>query len=253
MKSKFLALSVLATTLASCQPEAPAALAYQIISTRAHDPTSYTQGFELSDGRLFESSGQYGESALREIDPASGKVLRKRPLAKTVFGEGMTFLNGEMWVITWKESTAFVFEKDTFKPLRSFTYHGEGWGLANDGRQLIMSDGSSTLKFINPADFSVTRTLEVKDGRGPVAMLNELEMVDGQIYANIYLTDRIARISPQTGQVTGWLDLSGLRRQLNPPGRAEALNGIAWDKATGHLLVTGKYWPAMFEIKITGN
>ncbi len=248
------AISVIAIGVAglvSCQKSAPDTLTYQIVSTLPHDATSYTQGFQLVDGRLFESSGQFGESALREIDPKDGKVLRKRALAKTVFGEGLTLLGGEMFVLTWKAGTAYVFEPDAFKPLRTFSYQGEGWGLTNDGSQLIMSDGSSDLKFIDPKDFSVVRTLEVRDGDTPVKNLNELEMIDGQIFANVYLTDRIARIPPESGQVTGWLDLRGLKNQLDPRGRAEVLNGIAHDTATGHLLVTGKYWPQMFEIKIS--
>jgi len=246
-------LSIAVAGGVSCQKSTPDTLAYQIVSTRPHDASAYTQGFELLDGRLFESAGQYGESALREIDPANGKVLRKRPLAKTVFGEGLTILNGEMFVLTWKSGIAYVFDPETFKPLRTFNYQGEGWGLTNDGKQLIMSDGSSDLKFINPKDFSVTKTLAVKDGKTLVKNLNELEMIDGQIFANIYLSDKIARISPETGQVTGWLDLRGLKNQLNPPGRADVLNGIAHDKATGHVLVTGKYWPQMFEIKISNK
>lgn len=251
MKALLTLSAVVCCTLCSCQKGPAKTLAWEIVSSRPHDGTSYTQGFELNKGRLFESSGQYGESALRELDPATGKVLRKRPLAKTVFGEGMTILNNEMWVLTWHEGTAYVFEPDTFKPLRNFKYQGEGWGLANDGKELIMSDGSSTLKFINPKDFSVTRKLEVKDGGRPVEMLNELEVADGQIYANVYLTDRIARISPETGQVTAWLDLKGIRNQMVAPGRAEVLNGITWDSSTGHFLVTGKYWPMMFELKLT--
>ena len=155
-----------------------------------------------------------------------------------------------MFVLTWKENTAYVFEPDTFKPIRSHTYQGEGWGLTNDGKLLIMSDGGSELKFINPKDFTVVKTLEVKDGKTPLKLLNELEWIDGQIFANIYTTDKIARISPEDGQVTGWLDLAGLKKQLTKPNHAEVLNGIAYDPATGHLLVTGKYWPQMFEIKV---
>ncbi|GAA5131675.1 glutaminyl-peptide cyclotransferase [Luteolibacter yonseiensis] len=236
--------------LVSCHKPAPDALSYRIVSTREHDGGAYTQGLQLVNGRLFESTGQYGESTVRELEPSTGKVLRKRPLAKNVFGEGLTVMGNEMWVLTWKEKTVYVLEPDTFKPIRTHTYEGEGWGLANDGKQLIMSNGSETLKFLNPKDFTVTRSLEVKDGTQPVRMLNELEFIDGQIFANIYLTEKIARISPETGQVTGWLDLKGLRNQLANPGRAEVLNGIAHDPATGHLLVTGKYWPQMFEIKI---
>jgi glutaminyl-peptide cyclotransferase len=245
----FFALALLGLT--SCQKSSPEQLTYQIVSTRPHEPSAYTQGLQFKGSRLFESTGIYGESTLREIEPATGKVLRKRPLAKTVFGEGLTILGDEMFVLTWKENIAYVFEPDTFKPIRTHDYKGEGWGLTNDGKQLIMSDGSNTLKFINPKDFSVLKTLEVMDGKSPVKNLNELEWIDGQIFANIYMTEKIARISPEDGQVTAWLDLAGLRNQLSKPNRAEVLNGIALDPATGHLLVTGKYWPQMFEIKVT--
>jgi len=247
---KSLAILALAAIFLTACRKSPDQLAYQVVSARAHEPGAYTQGLQLSDGRLFESTGQYGESTLRELDPTTGNVLRKRPLAKTVFGEGLTILGKEMFVLTWKEKTAYVFEPDTFKPIRTHTYPGEGWGLTNDGTQLIMSDGTSTLRFITPADFTTIRTLEVMEGKQPLKNLNELEWIDGQIFANIYLTERIARISPETGQVTGWLDLTGLRNQLPKPNRAEVLNGIAYDAKTGHLLITGKYWPQMFEIKV---
>ena len=244
-------LALAGLTLASCQKSQPDKLGYQIVSTRPHDGTAYTQGLQLLNSRLFESTGQYGASTVREIAPVTGEILRKRPLAKSVFGEGLSVIGNEMWVLTWKENTVYVLEPETFKPIRTHSYAGEGWGLTTDGKQLVMSDGTSALKFINPKDFSVTKTLEVKDGNSPVRMLNELEWVDGQIFANIYLTNKIARISPQDGQVTGWLDLTGLKNQLTDAGQAEVLNGIAWDKSTGHLLVTGKYWPQMFEIKVT--
>ncbi|MES2923666.1 MAG: glutaminyl-peptide cyclotransferase [Verrucomicrobiota bacterium] len=244
-------LTIASLALTSCQKAQPEKLGYQIISTRPHDGSAYTQGLQLTGGRLFESTGQYGESTVREVEPATGKIIRKRPLAKTVFGEGLAIIGQEMWVLTWKENTVFVLETDTFKPIRTLTYKGEGWGLTTDGKQLILSDGSSDLKFINPKDFTVVKTLAVKDGKSSVKNLNELEWIDGQIFANIYLTDKIARISPETGEVTGWLDLAGLKNQLTAPGRAEVLNGIAYDAATGNLLVTGKYWPQMFEIKIT--
>jgi glutaminyl-peptide cyclotransferase len=243
-------LAAASITLSSCQKSPPDKLTYQVISTRPHDVSAYTQGLQLIDGRMFESTGLHGQSTVREIAPANGEILRKRPLAATVFGEGLAVIGTEMWVLTWKENTVYVLERDTFKPIRTHTYPGEGWGLTTDGKQLVMSDGTSTLKFINPQDFSVIKTLEVMDGSLPVEALNELEWVDGQIFANIYKSDKIARISPTDGQVTGWLDLSGLKNQLTPAGRAEVLNGIAWDKASGHLLVTGKWWPQMFEIKL---
>lgn len=245
-----IALAIACIAFTSCQKAQPDKLGYQIISTRPHDGSAYTQGLQLTGGRLFESAGMYGESTVRELEPATGKIIRKRPLAKTVFGEGLTIIGQEMWVLTWKENTVYVLEPDTFKPIRTHTYKGEGWGLTTDGKQLIMSDGSSDLKFINPKDFTVVKTLAVKDGKSSVKNLNELEWIDGQIFANIYLTDKIARISPETGQVTGWLDLGGLKNQLTQPNHADVLNGIAYDPATGNLLVTGKYWPQMFEIKI---
>ncbi len=236
--------------LAACQKSQPDQLSYQVVSVRHHEADAYTQGLQLSEKRLFESTGQYGESTLRELEASTGKIIRKRAMAKNVFGEGLAIIGQEMWVLTWKENTAYVYELDTFKPIRNHQYEGEGWGLTTDGKQLIMSNGSSELKFINRENFSVTKTLEVKDGKQPVEKLNELEWIDGQIFANIYLTDKIARISPEDGQVTGWLDLSGLRRQLTSPHKAEVLNGIAYDQSSGNLLVTGKYWPQMFEIKV---
>jgi glutamine cyclotransferase len=237
-------------TLNSCQKSEPEKLGYQIISSRPHDESAYTQGLQLNGTRLFESTGMYGQSTLRENDATSGKILRKRPLAKTVFGEGLAIVGGEMFVLTWKENIAYVFEPDTFKPIRSHNYQGEGWGLTTNGKQLIMSDGSNKLKFIDPKDFSTLKTLEVKDGKIPVTNLNELEWIDGQIFANIYQTDKIARISPTDGHVTAWLDLTGLKNHLPKPNHADVLNGIAYDPSTGHLLVTGKYWPLMFEMKI---
>ena len=246
---KLAILPLVVILLGACQ-KTPATLEYNVVSSRSHDPECYTQGLEFSGQRLFESGGHYGRSTVREVDPATGKVLRKRPMAKNVFAEGITILKGEMWVLTWKENTAYVLEPHTFKFVRTHTYQGEGWGLTNDGKQLIMSDGSSTLKFIDPKDFSVKSTLEVTDGGRSVSQLNELEFVNGEIFANIYTTGKIARISADSGKVTGWLDLSGLRNQLPNPNRAEVLNGIAYDAATGHFLITGKYWPQMFEIEI---
>lgn len=250
MRRFVLPLLAICFAATSCRNSRPEPLAFQVVATREHDAGAYTQGLQLTGGKLYESTGQYGDSTVRELDPVTGKVLRKRPLAKTVFGEGLTVLGNELWVLTWKEGTAYVLDPATFKPIRTHEYKGEGWGITNDGKQLVMSDGSSQLKFINPKDFSTVKTLEVMDGKSPVKNLNELEWIDGQIFANVYMTDKIARISPESGQITGWLDLAGLRNQLNPRGRSEVLNGIAWDSKKGHLLVTGKYWPQMFELKL---
>jgi len=246
---KHLLVPMLCVMLAACTGK-PAKLTYKIISTRPHDPESYTQGLEHDGKNLIESSGGYGLSTLRVVEPATGKILHKRPMAKNVFVEGITRMNNEIWILTWKENTAYVFEPETFKFIRSYTYQGEGWGITHDGKHLIMSDGTSTLKFIDPKDFSVKKSIEVKRGGTPVTNLNELEMVHGEIFANIYQTDEIVRISPESGKVTGSLDLSALRKKLYGPNRAEALNGIALDPATGHLLVTGKLWPTLFEIEL---
>ncbi|MFT3990493.1 MAG: glutaminyl-peptide cyclotransferase [Luteolibacter sp.] len=241
---------LLALSLTACRQSGPATLSYKIVATLPHDPECYTQGLQFSDQRLFESGGQYGQSTLREVNPATGEVLRKRPLARNVFAEGITLLDNELWVLTWQEHTVSVFNPDTFAFLRSYPYQGEGWGLTTDGKSLIMSDGSDKLKFMNPKDFTLQKTLEVKDGGRPVERLNELEMINGEVYANIYTTEKIARISLKDGRVTGWLDLSGLRRQLPGPSRAEVLNGIALMPDGKHLLVTGKYWPKMFQIQV---
>lgn len=222
-----------------------------MVSTRPHDPDCYTQGLEFSGKRLFESGGLYGESTVREVDPATGAVLRKRPMAKYVFAEGITLIDSRMWVLTWKEKTAYVLDRDSFKVLATHEYQGEGWGLTHDGTHLVMSDGSSTLRFLDPTTFAVQKTLEVRDQGRPVERLNELEYAEGRIFANIYTSDRIACIDAKDGRVTGWLDLAALRRELPQPHRAEELNGIARDPSTGHLLVTGKRWPRMFEIELT--
>lgn len=250
ISSRHLLVSCLMLLLAACD-KAPEKLEYQVVATHSHDPESFTQGLEFHKSRMLESSGQYGKSNIRETDPTTGKVLRKRPMAEKIFAEGITVLNGELWVLTWKENIVHVLEPDTFRFIRSHHFQGEGWGLAHDGSQLIMSDGTSTLKFIDPKDFSVRRTLEVTRNGRPLERLNELEMVNGEIFANVYMTHEIVRISPESGKVTGWLDLSPLRRQLPSPNRAEALNGIAHDPATGHLWVTGKYWPSIFELRMT--
>jgi glutaminyl-peptide cyclotransferase len=247
---KRLCLLLAGLLLASCDHQ-PAELGYQVVSTRPHDTTCYTQGLEFHGQKLFESGGMYESSTLRETDPTTGMPVRRRELANKIFAEGITIFRNELWMLTWKEKTVNVYEPDTFKFLRSYHYEGEGWGLTHDDQHLIMSDGSSTLKFIDPSNFQTVRTLKVQDGDRPIEMLNELEMVNGQIFANIYMTDRIARISPEKGNVTGWLDLSALRKSLPPTGNPDVLNGIALMPGSGNLLVTGKYWPQMFEIRLT--
>lgn len=239
-------------SVASCakDPVTPETLTYDVVAEMPHDADAYTQGFQIIGGRLLESTGQYGKSSVREVNRTTGEVMKRRSLPNEVFGEGLTMFDDELWVLTWQEKTAYVLDPSSFRTLRTFTYEGEGWGLTTDGKQLIMSDGSSTLTFRDPKDMSVKSSLSVTDHGRPLKLLNELEYIQGSIFANVYMTDRIARIDPKTGNVTGWLDLSGLRSKLPSPNRAEVLNGVAYDEKTGHLLVTGKYWPKMFEIKL---
>lgn len=222
---------------------------YRILKVWPHDPSAFTQGLLLQDGSFYESTGQYGASSLREVEPETGRVLRIHSLGRQYFGEGLALVGDELTQLTWRERTAFVYDRADFSLKRQHTYEGEGWGLVYDGKSLIMSDGSSVLQFRDPVRFNVTRRLRVREGDRPVEDLNELCMIDGMLYANVFQTDRIARINPLSGQVTGWLDLSGL---LTPAEAAEAdvLNGIAWDPETGRVFVTGKYWPKLFVLTL---
>jgi glutamine cyclotransferase len=176
--------------------------------------------------------------------------MRRRNLPSEVFGEGLTLHHGELWVLTWREGFVYVFDPDTFDIKRTFRLNGEGWGLTSDGASLILSDGTSSLTFYEARDFTAVRRLQVTENGRPLSNLNELEYVDGQIYANVYRTDRIVRIDPQDGQVNASIELQGLRAHLPRPHRAEVLNGIAFDDTTGNFLVTGKYWPKLFELRL---
>jgi len=233
-----------------CKPKGKA-LSYELIKTHPQDVACYTQGLEFNGGDLLESGGRYGESNVRRVNPQTGEVLQSRKIPGLMFAEGITVLNGELWLLTWKEKIALVFDPKTFELLRRHSYEGEGWGITHDGSRLIMSNGSSTLSIRDPKDFKVIKEIEVtRDGR-PVEAINELEYVDGEIFANIYTKDEIVRIDAESGKVTGVLDLSALRdRLVQGKTAAEELNGIAHDRKTGHLWVTGKRWPQMFEIAI---
>lgn len=232
------------------QPHSPDTLHAEIVATYPHDATAYTQGLQWQEGRLWESTGHYGRSSIREIDLSTGGVLRRKNLLPLYFGEGLTWHDGEIWFLTWREQTAMVLDPATLEMTRSYSYDGEGWGLTSDGRHLIMSDGTSRLMFMNPHDFSLARDITVTEKGQIVNNLNELEWVNGTLFANVYLTDRIVRIDPADGRVTGTLDLSGLRQQLPSAHLAEALNGIAYRADNGHYLVTGKNWPLLFEVRI---
>lgn len=223
---------------------------YEIKKTYPHDRGAFTQGLVFRDGHLWESTGQHGTSTLRKVELESGQVLRSVPLANEYFGEGMTILNGKVFMLTWQNGEAFVYGQDDFRRLKAFRYTGEGWGLTHDNDSLIMSDGTSRLKFLDPETFKVRRVLEVADGGSPVTQLNELEYVRGEIFANVWRDDRIARIDPKTGRVAGWIDLSGLLPASEREDDTDVLNGIAYDESGDRLFVTGKLWPKLFEIRL---
>jgi glutamine cyclotransferase len=223
---------------------------YQIVKAFPHDTSSFTQGLIFLDGTLYESVGGEGVSKLRRIQLDSGRVLQEHKVESKHFAEGLTNWGPDLIQLTWKSKVGFVYDRATFKQKRTFTYTGEGWGLTQDGTRLILSDGTSNLRFLNPQTFRETGRVAVRDRGQPVVDLNELEVVRGEIYANVWHTDRIARISPRTGDVTGWIDLLGLA-QLAGGGSGEAvLNGIAYDAAGDRLFVTGKLWSLIFEIRV---
>jgi glutamine cyclotransferase len=217
-----------------------------------HDPTAYTQGLEFHDGALYESTGLEGQSSVRVVNLATGGVVRRVALPAEYFGEGITIFGGRLYQLTWKSGKGFIYDAASLAPRDSFTYVGEGWGLTHDARSLVMSDGTSTLRFLDPATLTVERRLAVTRGGQPVERLNELEWVDGEIYANVWQTDQIARIDPASGAVTGWIDLAGLLSRAERAGADSVgeLNGIAYDPAAKRLFVTGKRWPVLFEIEL---
>jgi glutamine cyclotransferase len=223
---------------------------YEIKNSYPHDRAAFTQGLIFRDGILWESTGQYGSSSLRQVELKTGKVLKSVPVAKEFFAEGMTVFGGKVYQLTWQEKRAFVYDAKDFSRVGEFRYEGEGWGLTHDGESLVMSDGTSTLRFLDPATFAVRRTVRVEDGGRPVDQLNELEYVRGELLANVWQTDRVARIDPRTGRVTGWIDLRGLLPASDTRGDEDVLNGIAYDEAGDRLFVTGKLWPKLFEIRL---
>src|SRR5579862_6549745 len=242
----FLALSF----LLFAQPPAPRTT-YQIIHTYPHDPNAFTQGLIFVDGHLYESTGLNGRSSLRMVDLTTGQVLQEHDLPSEYFGEGLTDWGSTLIQLTWTAHKGFVYDRFSFSQLRTFDYQREGWGLTHDGTQLIMSDGTAYLRFMDPKSFRVTHRVHVVDEGGrAIDNLNELEYIHGEIFANIWHSDKIARISPQTGKILGWIDLSAIidQRELQGDG---VLNGIAYDSGGDRLFVTGKLWPKLFEIKIT--
>ena len=222
---------------------------YKIVNAYPHDPNAFTQGLIYHDGRLYEGTGLHGASSLHKVELQTGKVLKRRDLPEKYFGEGIAFCGNRLIQLTYQSKIGFIYDLD-LRQVGSFTYPTEGWGLACDGKHLILSDGTATLRWLDARTFRMVKQITVKDQGRPVGHLNELEYVKGEIFANIWPTDTIARISPDTGEVTGWIDLGGLSQRFEPITPVDCLNGIAYDERGDRLFVTGKLWPKLFEIRL---
>jgi glutamine cyclotransferase len=231
-------------------PDSVTAYTYRVVNTYPHDVAAFTQGLDWDEGALYEGTGLTGKSSLRRVALDTGEVVQRHDLAETYFGEGIAVFGGRIVQLTWQSGVGFVYDKTSFEETGQFRYPGEGWGLTYDGNRLIMSDGTATLRFLDPDTFAQTGQIQVRDTAGPVVYLNELEWVEGKILANVWRMDRIARIDPDTGRVTGWIDLTGLLPAADRTSRTDVLNGIAYDEETKRLFVTGKRWPKLFEIEL---
>lgn len=255
------ALAQEATPARAASPAANAATAtttttvpvydYRVVNTYRHDRDAFTQGLVFVDGELYEGTGLEGGSGLRRVELETGKVLQSRPLDPSLFGEGIAVLGDRIYQLTWKNQTAVVYDRETFDPIDTFDYPTEGWGLTTDGERLIMSDGTSDLVFRDPETFAESGRVEVRYEGTPLPNLNELEFIDGEVWANVWRSDFVVRIDPATGDVTGVIDLRGLLPAADSGRRpVDVLNGIAHDPATGRIFVTGKLWPRLFEIEL---
>jgi len=231
--------------------DGPTEYTFEVVRQFPHDPRAFTQGFTYNDGFFYEGTGRTGQSSLRQVNPENGHVVRKVDLAPDLFGEGITVLGNEVLQLTWLSHIGFVYDLRDFHLLRTFQYAGEGWGLTTDGHDLFMTDGSAEIRVLDASTFSEKRRIKVRESGKPVDQLNELEFIEGEIYANIWHSDRIARISPHTGKVVGWIDLTGLLGPFYQRQAEEVLNGIAYDPTGKRLFVTGKLWPKIFEIRVS--
>lgn len=243
-------MTVVAALLLAAAPATVPVQTATVVARFPHDSGAFTQGLVFDGGRLFESTGLVGRSTIREVALDDGMVLRSAPVPPPYFGEGLAAWGDRLISLTWQHGIGFVWDRDSFRRIGSFRYEGEGWGLTRDRTALIMSDGTAVLRFLDPKSFAVKRRLTVTAAGRPVPMLNELECVKGEILANVWMTDRIARIDPATGRVKAWIDLSALARASGRRGTDAVLNGIAYDSAGDRLFVTGKTWPTLYQIRL---
>ena len=238
-------------TLAACAPtQKVARYGINVEQEYPHDTLSYTQGLFFDNGELFETAGQYGESRLIKVDVGSGTALRQRAIDKELFAEGSCAVGNDIYVLTWLEGVCLVFDKSTFELTGRKKYNRQGWGLTTDGNMLIMSDGSAQLYFVNPKTFTTVRSITVRKAGKSVNMLNELEWIDGKIWANLYTKNEIVIIDPATGVVEGVIDCAGLLPKSLRTSRTDVLNGIAYNPNTGEIYLTGKYWPRMYRVTV---
>jgi glutamine cyclotransferase len=232
------------------QTKPPRQYTFKVVHIFPHDPTAFTQGLAYRDGLLYEGTGLHGRSSVRKVRLETGEVVQHVDLPPELFGEGIALFKNELIELTWQSHTAFVYDMNDFRLLRKFSYPGEGWGLTSNGEELFMSDGTSEIRVLDPGTFAEKRRIKVHDGATPIEQLNELELVEGEIYANVWQTDRIARISPKTGKVVAWIDLTALLSPMYQRQADAVLNGIAYDSHKKRLFVTGKLWPSLFEIRV---
>jgi glutamine cyclotransferase len=223
---------------------------FEVVASYPHDPKAFLQGLVWHDGGFYESTGHYGQSTLRRVEFPSGKVLRQVALDRQYFGEGLALVGDKLVQLTWQTHRGFVYDRDSFRLIREFSYSNEGWGLAWDGTNLIMSDGSDTLTYLDPTNYEPVKRLRVTLNSRPARQLNELEFIEGEIWANVWQTDTILRIDPATGRVSSTLDLRGLLKPDMRTGSEDVLNGIAYDAASKRIFVSGKFWPRVFEIRL---
>ncbi|MBK7434570.1 MAG: glutaminyl-peptide cyclotransferase [Chitinophagaceae bacterium] len=237
-------------------PKATPLISYTIVAEHPHDTSAYTQGLQYVNGKMYEGTGDFASSSIRITDFKTGQVEKKHMMgSENIFGEGINVFKGKIYQLTWQSHIVYVYDADNIdKPVKTFNWPYEGWGITNNGTDLIISDGTANLYFVNPDDFKVKSILQVKEDAGRVAYLNELEYIDGYVYANVYQSDFIVKIDPSSGMIVGKIDLSGLDQQFFKnqivPGRTDVLNGIAYDSVSKRLFITGKRWPKLFELKL---